>query len=128
MPDKFRVKADNKLIDGTTQSGHWSKERHREKGDATEITSILLFNTSHVKGSLTELFFSYFSSTIPGPTKQIRNPNADINGEGSFYDKQRKRYQPEHSIVMFSSGGLANLLANLPDEPLKPYLGRGNPK
>ena len=57
MPDKFRVKIDNKLIDGTTQSGHWSKERHREKGDATEITSILLFNTSHVKGSLTELFF-----------------------------------------------------------------------
>ena len=60
MPDKFRVKADNKLIDGTTQSGHWSKERHKEKGDATEITSILLFNTSHVKGSLTELFFFVF--------------------------------------------------------------------
>ena len=79
-------------------------------------------------GSLTELFFFVFFSTIPEPTKQICNLNADINGEGSLYDKQRKRYQPEHSIVRFSSGGLANLLANLPDEPLKPYLGRGNPK
>ena len=51
MSDKLRVKVDNKLIDGTAQSGHWSKERHREKGDATEITSILLFNTSHVKSA-----------------------------------------------------------------------------
>ena len=72
LSDKFRVKADNKPIDGTAQSGHWSKEHHREKSDATEMTSILLFNTSHVKsatrlgpGFLTKLFFCNFS-TIPG--------------------------------------------------------------
>ena len=88
MSDKLRVKVDNKLIDGTAQSGHWSKERHREKGDATEITQILLFNTGHEKCatrvgpcSLTKLFFCNFS-TIPRPTKQICNLIADINGEG----------------------------------------------
>ena len=62
MSHKLRVKA-NKIIDGTAQSGYWSKERHREKGDATEITQILLFNAGHAKsatrvgpGSLTKLF------------------------------------------------------------------------